>query len=56
MTEVRPATLIDILYISDDAIMLVIDDDQRHVHLQIFHQGRSQIRVRVFEGWDKEKP
>mgnify|MGYP001574585490 CR=1 FL=1 len=39
--------------LSDNAIMLIVEDEQRHVHLQIFHGGRSPIRVRVYEEWNK---
>ena len=40
--------------LSDNAIMLIIEDEHRHVHLQIFHRGRSTMRVQVYEEWDKK--
>ena len=39
--------------LSDNAIMLIVEDDQRHVHLRISHGGRSRMRVRVYEEWQK---
>ena len=41
--------------LSDNSMMLIIEDDQRHVHLHITHRGRSPMRVRVYEEWDKEQ-
>ena len=39
--------------LSDNAIMLVVEDDVRTVHTTIFHAGGVPIRVRVIEDESK---
>ena len=36
-------------HLSDNAIMLIVEDGKRRVHTTIFHAGRVPIRVRVHE-------
>jgi len=33
----------------DNALMLIIEDGERHVHLRITHAGRSPLRVWEYE-------
>jgi len=40
--------------LSDKAIMLIVEDWERHVHLRITHGGRSPLRVWVHEEWPVE--
>jgi len=40
--------------LSDNAIMLIIEDATQHVHLRITHRGRSPIRVWAYETINKE--
>ena len=35
--------------LTDNAVMLIIEDGERTVHATIFHAGRVPIRVRVVE-------
>jgi len=35
----------------DNALMLIIEDGERHVHLRITHAGRSQLRVWEYESF-----
>ena len=35
--------------LSDNAVMLIIEDDERVVHTTIFHGGQVPIRVRMYE-------
>jgi hypothetical protein len=41
--------------LSDNAIMLIVEDAERHVHLSITHRGRSPMRVWVYEESETEK-
>ena len=38
--------------LSDNAIMLIVEDGKRSVHTTIFHAGRVPLRVRMKEEWD----
>lgn len=40
--------------LSDDAIMLIVEDSERHVHLRITKQGRGPMRVWVLEEFELE--
>jgi hypothetical protein len=44
--------------VDDNAIMLIIEDGERHVHLRITHRGRSPMRVWEYESFllSKEPP
>ncbi len=37
--------------LSDNAMMLIIEDETTHVHLRISHNGRSPLRTWVYEEW-----
>jgi hypothetical protein len=39
-----------------NALMLIIEDAERHVHLRITHRGRSPLRVWEYESFPVEKP
>ena len=39
--------------LSDNAVMLIVEDDKRIVHTTIFHAGRVPIRVRMKEDTSK---
>ena len=41
--------------LDDTAIMLMVEDAERHVHLRITHKGRSPMRVWEVESWAKTK-
>ena len=42
--------------LSSKALMLIIEDGERHVHLRISHAGRSPLRVWEYESFNLEKP
>ena len=50
---VAPNASVHLETLSDNAIMLIVDDGHRHVYLNITHRGRSPMRVRVYEEWVK---
>ncbi len=39
--------------LSDNAVMLIVEDDERVVHTTIYHAGRVPLRVRVQEDLDR---
>ena len=41
---------------SDNALMLIIEDEDLHVHLKVTHKGRSPLRTWVYESYRKDDP
>ena len=40
--------------LSDNVVMLIVADGERHLHAEIYHDGRVPIRVRVVEDQTNE--